>query len=117
MFASIAAAGSARATDIALSSHNPPALLLDQRSRFRKLLGTGKRVRHGLDGLGDDVYRDDVGALPREPHGMGATLASTGAGDERDLSVEPTHSVVPSDPSTNARCNRTPGGTNLLFGG
>ena len=37
-----------------------------------------------------DVDGDDVGALLGQPHRVAAALAARGAGDERDLALEPT---------------------------
>ena len=41
--------------------------------------------------IGADVDRDDVGAVSREAHRVGATLTSRGAADNRDFAVQQTH--------------------------
>ena len=41
--------------------------------------------------IGADVHRDDVGALSRQSHRVGATLTSGRAADNRDCAVKQTH--------------------------
>ena len=49
-----------------------------------------QRVGNRVD-IGADVHGDDVGALFGQRHGVAATLAARGAGDDGDRVVEFTH--------------------------
>src|ERR671927_212213 len=59
---------------------------------FREVLGCRRADRGMLDRAARaEVEQRDVGALGGQGHGVTATLAAAGAGDERDLSFEAAH--------------------------
>src|SRR5437868_15460767 len=61
--------------------------------RLREVLGRGHRVAHGLD-LRAEVEPDDLAPLLGQTHRVGASLATSSAGDEGHLAVESTHDAA-----------------------
>ena len=62
----------------------------DLRDGLVEIFGSCERIMDRVD-IGADVHRDDVGALSREAHRVGATLTSRRAADNRDFAVKQTH--------------------------
>ncbi|HTP18737.1 MAG TPA: hypothetical protein VMJ65_03985 [Solirubrobacteraceae bacterium] len=79
-----------RVANVRLGSGDAAAELLDLRDGLVEILGSCERIVDRVD-IGADVHRDDVGALSREAHRVGATLTSSGAADNRDFAVQRSH--------------------------
>ena len=85
-------------THVDLGGHDAPVQALDQ------VGGLGQVIRRrwwDLAAAADrsaDVDRDDVGTLLRQAHRVTAALAASGAGDKRDLALNPSgHECTSSD--------------------
>lgn len=87
---SIAAATAVASRNVGLGSGDAAAELPDLRDGLVEVLGSCERVVDRAD-IGADVDRDDVGAVSRKAHRVGATLPSSGAADNRDFAVQQTH--------------------------
>ena len=75
---------------VGLDRHDVPVLRLDQPDGLLQVVRPGQRVLDRGD-VAAQVDRDDVGALPGQPHRVAAALAARRARDEGDFALDTSH--------------------------